>query len=124
MQYRKDGELHSVDFFPPDDHCGWYGLVVKPRWMPRWLAWMMRNRLPIYLGWLNMPSCKKPYDNPTNERWWWIYPAGTNAEGSPKQRVRPFLWCEIEYIGPVKEWKTGKIIEWKEKGIYRDELVN
>jgi hypothetical protein len=123
LNYKKTGELESVEMFPPNDHCGWYGLVVKPKWMPSWLAWMVRNRLPIYLGWLNMPSPKKPYNDPARERWWFIYPTGTNAYDAKSIRVKPFLWCDIEWIGPVKNIK-GELIEWKERGIYRDELVN
>ena len=96
--YRQTSELHSVDFFPPDDHCGYYGLVEKPIWMPRWLAYLLRNKLPVYLGWLNMPRCDKPYDNPTNIRHWWIYPTGENNFEGNSVRVRRFLWCEIEYV--------------------------
>lgn len=95
-------ELESVELFPPNDHCGYYGLVLKPNWMPKWLTWLLRNKLPIYYGWLNMPRAIKPYTNPTTERWWFIYPTGENRMDGNSVRVKPFLWCEIQHIELLK----------------------
>jgi len=36
---------------PPKDHCGWYGLVIKPKYIPLWLAKIFKNHLRIYEGW-------------------------------------------------------------------------
>jgi hypothetical protein len=100
-QYRTNSPLESVEFFPPNDHCGYYGLVIKPWWMPKVLAYLFRNQLRVYLGWLNMSSSKKPYNNPTNERYWWIYPTDKNWTGEPKETATPMFWCELEYVGRI-----------------------
>lgn len=115
-KYIKVGELESVEFFPPNDHCGWYGLVIKPKWMPKWLAWPLRNHLKIELGWLNVPRKDKDanYSDLGLERWWFIYPQGhnrTNEDGSRAEsiQVKPFLWCEIVWGGQIVDI-NGKVL--------------
>lgn len=110
-QYRTNSPLEPVDALPPNDHCGYYGLVMKPIWMPKWLAWLLRNHLRVYLGWLNMSGCEKPYDNPANKRNWWIYPTDRNWTGEPKIEVTPFLWCELEYVGRIRDMYGNTIRE-------------
>lgn len=99
-EYIKGSELLPVEELPPNDHCGWYGIIVKPKWMPKWFAWLIRNKLPIFLGWLNTPLVKKPYDDPKHERYWFVYPTGSNFTPTGKHvrglPVKPFLWCELK----------------------------
>jgi hypothetical protein len=87
------GPLRSITFDPPTDDCGYFGVVLKPKWMPLPLAYLFRAFLPIQLGWLNRQNRK--YSTPDD--WWFIYPSGDsfNKDGSKAKaiRVEPFLWC-------------------------------
>jgi len=71
---------------PPKDHCGWYGLVIKPKYIPLWLAKIFKNHLRIYEGWLNANGSRRD---------WWIYPNGSNDRENNIE-VKPIYWCSIK----------------------------
>lgn len=84
------GPLNSTKYNPPEDRCGYYGIVIKPKYMPSALAYLFRGLLPIRIGWLNRHS---------REDWWFVYD-GPNGESSYENgeranaiKVKPFLWC-------------------------------
>lgn len=76
---------------PPKDTCGYFGLVLKPKYMPLWLAKILKNHLKIREGWLNMPSSHfKPQDG-WDKRWWFDHSKG--KENS--KQCEPIFWCKI-----------------------------
>jgi hypothetical protein len=81
--------LRSVRFDSPEDHCGYYGVIIKPNWMPSVFAYLVRDFLPIRIGWLNRNSSDEwfVYDGPNGES---FYEDGTHANST---KVKPFLWC-------------------------------
>lgn len=98
-KYEIVGELRSVDYDAPIDSSGYYGVILKPKWMPRWLAYSLRNRFVVQYGWMN----KNGYNRCMR---WWVYPSGDSrnehGERNESIQVKPFLWCTIKVPYKVK----------------------
>jgi hypothetical protein len=113
-----ESELIDINT-PPKDTFGYFGLVLKPVYMPLWLAKILRNHLEIREGWLNMPSAhSKPREN-WDKRWWFDYSKGRENY----KRCEPIYWCKIRTYYKVKLiTNDGHPFTWKiedPKGQYR-----
>ena len=86
-----ESDLKCVVTDPPKDRCGYFGIVLKPKWMPLWLARKLKYSIPIREGWLNMPSLK------SDERWWF-----DKTDDDINNRVEPIYWCSIRSYYKVK----------------------
>jgi hypothetical protein len=82
---------------PPKNRWGYFGLVLKPKYMPLWLAKKLKKHLEIREGWLNMPCSK------SDERLWFDYSKG--RENS--KRCEPIFWCKIRSYYKVKVVPNG-----------------
>jgi len=82
---------------PPKDRHGYYGIVLKPKYMPLWLAKRLKSFLKVREGWLNMPYSK------SDERWWFDY---SNGRENSKQ-CEPIFWCKIRSYYKVKVVPNG-----------------
>jgi len=104
---------------PPKDNHGYYGIVLKPKYMPLWLAKLLKNKLKVREGWLNMPySHAKPKRN-WDERWWFDYSKGREHS----VQCQPIYWCKIKTYYNVRVIPSSKHpFNWKvedPQGSYR-----
>jgi hypothetical protein len=104
-----EGELIDINT-PPKDTCGYFGLVLKPKYMPLWLAKILKHQLEIRKGWLNMPKSilkpKKGWD----ERWWFDHSRGREKS----KQCKPIFWCKIRSYYNVKVIpNVGHPFTWK-----------
>lgn len=96
---------------PPKDTHGYYGLVLKPKYMPLWLAKILKNHLEVREGWLNMPyTHSRKGEEGWDERWWFDYSKG--KENS--KQCEPIFWCKIRSYYKVKVIpNSGHPFNWK-----------
>jgi len=112
-------ELISIES-PPKDTYGYFGLVLKPKYMPLWVAKLFRNFLEVREGWLNMPyTISRKGGKECDERWWFDYSKGRDNS----VRCKPIYWCKIKSYYKVKVIPNGgHPFTWKTedpKGEYR-----
>ena len=92
-KYEIVGKLRSIDYDSPIDSAGYYGVILKPKWMPKWLAYMLRKRFVVHYAWMNKNGFNRSMQ-------WWIYPSGDkfleSGERAESILVKPFLWCTIK----------------------------
>lgn len=101
----KFGKLNNIDS-PPNAPYGYFGVVVKPKWIPNFLFKPFAIKY-IRVGWLNMPEHFLHYKKVKCEyedinwsevnlsRWWFLTRL---IKGNGREcgiRINPIYWCEI-----------------------------
>jgi hypothetical protein len=87
---------------PPKGTSGYYGVVLKPKYIPLWIAKIFKNRLKVREGWLNMPyTISRKGEEGWDERWWFY------KSGDDFIKCYPIFWCKIKTYYKAKVIPNG-----------------